>query len=142
MDVNQTRRINLRRLVSEHEGMTALSKKLGLTKPAYVSQLLADPPARPISEKTARKWEKMLGLPDGWMDGQPRPYKDGAAAPLDARLLETALSMVTEALAAAKVKLPPSHVSEIVVMSYTDALAIGRVDQDRINKIVGLLTKR
>ena len=56
-DINEVRRSNLRRLVEENEGMNNLARRLGLTKGAYISQLLTDPPVRTISEKSARKWE-------------------------------------------------------------------------------------
>lgn len=92
--VQDVRRSNLRRLVSEYEGMTNLAHKLGLTKGAYISQLLTDPPVRSVSEKTARKWEAQLKLPEGWLDGQPKAQ--GAPPPVNVALLAQSMAAVDE----------------------------------------------
>lgn len=140
-DTQETRRLNLRRLVTEHEGMTKLAARLGLKAPAYISQLLADPPYREITEKTARKWEKVLGLPEGHMDGPPRAYGAARAEPLNAALLAQTIEVVTEALAAAKVMLTPAKLGELVAMQYGDALATGKVDAARVQTIVSLIKR-
>jgi hypothetical protein len=141
-DVQEVRRTNLRHLVTEHEGMGKLAKKLGLAKGAYISQLLTEPPVRTISEKSVRKWEKILSLPEGWMDGEPRRYGGQATgATINTALLTQVISAVTEALKAAKVDLPTAKVSDLVALSYSDALALGRVDTDRLQTLVGLLKR-
>lgn len=70
----EIRRANLRLLVDQHGGWRTggqekLAVKLGVT-PGWISQLGTK--RRSISEKTARKWEKTLGLAPFWMD-QPHP---------------------------------------------------------------------
>ena len=67
-DIYSIRKKNLHRLVIDNDGQNNLARRLGLTKGAYISQLLAIPPIRTLSEKTARKWERQLGLPHLWMD--------------------------------------------------------------------------
>lgn len=136
----ETRRINLKRLISEHEGMNNLARKLGLTKGAYLSQLLSNPPIRELSEKTCRRWEVLLKLPEGWMDGQPKAYAaPGKEQPLDTVLLTKTLVAVTEALKEAKVSLSPQRLADLVAMQYADAVTTGLVDKGRIGTIVGLL---
>jgi hypothetical protein len=138
-DTQETRRRNLRRLVSEHGGMNKLAARLGLSKGAYISQLLTDPPVRTISEKTCRKFEVALGLSTGWMDGQPRPYGTGKAPALDTALLAQTIAAVTDVLKLAGVTLPPARFADLVALQYEDALPTGRVDKGRIGAIVGLL---
>lgn len=138
-DIKEVRRQQLRRLVSEHEGMNSLARKLGLAKGAYISQLLTNPPTRDISEKTARKWEKMLRLSDGWLDGVGAAPVNGSA--LNSELLAQVLAAVTDALKDAKVTLAPKQLAELVTMQYADALSAGRLDTSRIHLVVGLLKR-
>ena len=135
MDIAEIRRRNLRRLVNDHEGMNNLARKLGLTKGAYISQLLSNPPLRQISEKTARKWEKQLRLPEGWLDAT----KSTPASGLDHGLLERVITEVLSALDTAKIQLKPAKLAELIVMQYTDAVVLGRVERGRVLKIVGFL---
>lgn len=140
-DVAAMRRANLRKLVVKYEGMNALARQLGLTKGAYISQLLTDPPLRTISEKTARKWEKQLELPTGWLDGQQRGASPITTPEIDVDLLEWVMSVVFEELKKASVTLAPARLAELVSMQYTDSVASGVADQARIRKIVGLLKR-
>ncbi|MDP3939864.1 MAG: hypothetical protein Q8R92_17235 [Deltaproteobacteria bacterium] len=138
-DIKEIRRQQLRRLVNEHEGMNNLARRLGLAKGAYISQLLVTPPHREISEKTARKWEKILRLPEGWLDGAGVTPTNGSA--LNTELLARVLSEVTEALKVAKVNLTPAQLADLVAMQYADALPGGRVDPTRIQRLIGLLKR-
>jgi transcriptional regulator with XRE-family HTH domain len=45
---------------------TSAAQYLGYRVPSIVSKMMND--ARPITDKTARRWEKILGLPPQWMD--------------------------------------------------------------------------
>lgn len=74
------RRKNLRRL-SEDMGQEELAHRLGCSG-SYVSQLITA--TRPITEKTARKYEARLGKPPGWLDIDHGAL-DTAAAPADAQ---------------------------------------------------------
>jgi hypothetical protein len=139
-DIKEIRRQQLRRLVNEHEGMNNLARKLGLAKGAYISQLLTNPPVREISEKTARKWEKQLRLPEGWLDRtSPSVSANGA---LNTQLLTQVIIEVHEALQLAKIVLSPAQLADLVTMQYTDAAAVGRVDPERIQRLIGLLKRQ
>jgi len=140
-DIQEVRRRNLRRLVQDHEGMNNLARQLGLTKGAYISQLLSDKPLRTISEKVARKWERTLGLAYGWLDGDPGTQARTNLKTLDAALLEGVILEVSQAAADIGVPLPPGRMAELVSMQYMDAVAMGRIDADRVRKIVGLLKR-
>jgi len=59
------RRANLRRLIDEWGTQQRLASALAVT-PGYINQLVCA--RRPITEKTARVWEKRLALPVGWID--------------------------------------------------------------------------
>lgn len=139
MDTQQIRRVNLRKLVSEYDGMNSLARALGLARGAYISQLLSEPATRTISEKTARAWEEKLGKPKGWMDG----VADTTAArpAVDAALLAQTIAAVDGALKGAKVSLAPAQFADLVALGYTDAISSGRVDANRIGMIVSLIRR-
>ena len=63
--IDEGRRERLRELADRHGSIARLADALGCT-PGYVSQLLNK--RRPITEKTARKFEHTLGLPENWLD--------------------------------------------------------------------------
>lgn len=143
-DIQEVRRANLRRLVADNEGMNNLARRLGLTKGAYISQMLVTPPVRPISEKTARKWEKALSLQPGFFDRAVSPYASTltgspAAAPVDTSTLARVVTYVVEALEV-KTPIAPPALGELVALQYKDACAMG-VDRDRIRAFVSLLKR-
>ena len=147
VDTAEVRRHNLKQLVLKYEGMNNLARALGLTKGAYISQILstqlADKNKRVMSEKTARKWERMLGLPVGWMDTPTDAFGApvGASKALSPGLLADTVTTVLEALKAAKVTLDSNQVADLIVLQYTDAAQMGRTDKTRVEKIVGLLRR-
>ena len=65
MEIQSIRRRSLAVLVEDAGGQDALADKLGVSG-SYVSQLVSA--GRPITEKTARKYEALLSKPPGWMD--------------------------------------------------------------------------
>lgn len=137
--IHETRRQNLRKLVAEHEGMNNLARKLGLTKGSYISQMLTTPANRTLSEKTARKWERALKLPDGWLD---RPV--GTAPTLGSTndvLLAQVVAAVQEEIHQQKVSFGASQLGEFIALQYKDALAAKTVDRNRIRAIVALFKK-
>lgn len=84
------RRMNLRRLAEEAGSQDALAQKLDVSG-AYLSQLLTG--KRPVTEKTARKFETRLRLPERWLDID-HGMIGGFRAPTEAQeLLELILSL-------------------------------------------------
>lgn len=59
------RRSRLRALISEAGSQRALANRLHMT-PGHLSQILNG--TRPFTEKSARKFERLLRLSAGWMD--------------------------------------------------------------------------
>lgn len=64
----EIRRENLRRKIREAGGPGSLTMQLNLSNPSYLSHLAGPTPSRVITEKTARKVEALLGLPQYWLD--------------------------------------------------------------------------
>lgn len=63
--VQQVRRKRLGQLITENKTQEHLASILDVT-PSYLSQLNSG--HRPISEKTARRFERVCGKRSGWMD--------------------------------------------------------------------------
>lgn len=61
------RRANLRKLAGTY-GWTKLSKTLGYKQPSFLVQMGGPNPTREVSERSARDFEKILGLPEGSFD--------------------------------------------------------------------------
>lgn len=147
VDTAEVRRHNLRQLVLKYEGMNNLARALGLTKGAYISQILSsqlsDKNKRVLSEKTARKWERLLGLPVGWMDTPTDAFGAplGPKGTINPALLTETIVTVLDALKAAKVTMGHDQIAELIVMQYTDASALGRNDKTRLEKIVSLIRR-
>lgn len=60
--ISNYRRENLRRLIKENGGPLALATKLGYTNSSFLVQMVGPSPIREVSERTARSYEKQLGL--------------------------------------------------------------------------------
>ena len=74
MDVNisDIRKLNLSKLIEEAGSATRLAKKAG-TAPAYISQIMTGAPQKSgkayvVGDKVARRLERAMNKPDGWMD--------------------------------------------------------------------------
>lgn len=61
------RRQNLRNLIDNHGGPSAVAKLADINL-SFLVQMTGPTPIRPVSEKTARKCELAMGLPAGVMD--------------------------------------------------------------------------
>ena len=61
------RRSNLRRLAATY-GWTELAKRLGYRQPSFLVQMAGPNPTREVTEKSARRFEKELELPEGSLD--------------------------------------------------------------------------
>lgn len=139
-DINEIRRKNLRKLVTEYEGMNSLARRLGLGRGAYISQLLSDPPVRRFGEKTARKWEKILGLADGWMDIPPGGSR--VIPPSETqKMIEEIVKKVLDEVAARKLKFASSQIAGLIGMLYKDAEMTGGFNVAKLNQILDLIPK-
>ena len=65
-DIYSIRQENLRALVEDH-GAASVSKAAGYASTSYLSQMTSATSGKVISEKTAKRIEAALRLPDGWL---------------------------------------------------------------------------
>ena len=79
MDVRHIRRTNLGLLVEQYGSRKALADAVD-TDPAYISQLMSTRTKADMGHALARRIERALGLPDGWMD-QPQHAGTHVAEP-------------------------------------------------------------
>lgn len=63
-----TRSNNLRAFAKANGGLGRVAKTLGQSNSSYMSQLAGKNPTRALKYQTARRYEQLLGLEDGWLD--------------------------------------------------------------------------
>ena len=136
-DRGATRIANLRLLIAQWSGPSALAKKLHLSGPSYLSQLIGG--ARPVTEKTARKYESLLGLPSGWLD-EPRDA-GGKTARVDADLVTRAVLLVGALLEETGTTVKPSKFADIVAMVYEEAARGGELREGFVKQLINLTTR-
>jgi hypothetical protein len=129
-EVTEIRRENLRRLIDEHGGATALAKVLGLKGSSFLAHVAGPNPIKDIGEKAARHIESALNMPGGWLD-----RRHG----IEDQLVEAVL-MVAKTARRYGVELPPATLSEIALMVQEHASKQGGVlDPDHVQRLVKLL---
>lgn len=64
---SETRRANLRRLMDQM-GTNQLARSLGYANASFLNQMAGPNPIRGVTEKTARRFEAALGMPQGTLD--------------------------------------------------------------------------
>ena len=132
------RRENLRKLMTETDGPTALAKRLGYTNGSFLVQMAGPNPMRQVTEKTARRFEKTLRLPSGWFDeprGNPTLAKPAKTAPaghtpaptspagaMSAQQVADVIRLVGVVLDAEQVQLPPIRFADIVALAWEDTV--------------------
>lgn len=67
MDIKEIRRENLRLLAKDKGGQARLAELLGMSL-SYLGQIIGKNPVKGIGDAIARRVEKELELPHGWMD--------------------------------------------------------------------------
>lgn len=135
--VYDTRRDNLRKLLTEWGGPTSLSKKLGHTNGSYLAQLAGPHPSREISEKVAREIEGKLSLPANWLDSE----HNGNPRQVDDETLGACVRAVAAAVRDAKIQPSPDTYADLVALVYEHTKLKGRVEESFVNKIVRLIRK-
>lgn len=134
VNIYEVRRTNLRRLMQQWGGPTALAAHLGHSNGSYLAQLAGPNPKREVGERTARQVEERLGLPHGYMDeAQADPQ------PLDEAALANCLRAVSTAVEEAGLRVSPEKFADIVGLAYDSAKAAGAVDERFIQRLVRLL---
>lgn len=141
--VVELRRANVRQLLGERGSLTELSKRMGYRNPSFLSQMLGPEPTREITEKTARKIEKALGLGQGSLD-QPIGYQRPSQAPSRpdpqiVALVADVIRMVGQECDAAEVHPSPGKLADIAALVLAASFEQGAPPADHIKKIVRLL---
>lgn len=60
--IGQIRRARLKSLIAERGGPNAIAHELGYKNASFLSQMCCPNPIREVTEKTARSFERKLGL--------------------------------------------------------------------------------
>ena len=137
-NVLDTRRERLRELMRVRGGPGALAKKLGYSSGSYLSQVAGPTPTRDISERVARAMEKLMGLPEGWLDqpGDPtEPPPSDVHVPLVAEVVRHVLAIVEDS----GNRPPPDKIAEVVTLAYEQAAATHKVDPDFVKRLLKLV---
>ena len=137
-DLLTVRTANLIDLVAQYGGTSAISKKLKLTAPSYISQLVHG--KRPVTEKAARKIESALKLPRLWLDqGRLNATESAGALDIDAGVLSNILDVLDAVAKEVGVKLSNEKFSELVTICYKlQALSDRVTDRDVITRLYRL----
>lgn len=140
MDITDIRRANLRMLARERS-VQSLAKALGYTQSGYISSIIGPAKARPLTEKNARRFEKLLGLPHRWFD---EPHDTVAPAPPaapDMSVVTEAIRMVSAVAGEEKVDVPSEKFGGLVELAVADATAHGGKPRKEYLKTVVKLMK-
>lgn len=140
MEIIEIRRKNLRDLMDKHTP-GSLASMLGYQQSSFLSQMAGPNPTRPVTEKTARAFEKILGLETGAMDVSVEEL--AISPPISTEklveLLVNAIRAVGRACKAEAVNVSTDKFADIVVLTFEDSLEHdGILREDRIKQIVGL----
>lgn len=138
------RLINLREIVRQRGGVSQLSRDMGYSNPSFLSQMLGPNPTRLVTEKTARKFEKLLGIPLGALDREPG---EAAQAPVDASEQHSTSEMVAHVIrvvgrACDEESAQPNteKFANAVALAYLDAAEHGgQIREDHVKQLVRLL---
>ena len=128
---------NLRRLIKKFDGPALLAAKLGYANASFLVQMAGPNPTRDISEKTARKIETSLNLPEGWLDA-----KSGEESPVthvDAAKLSDVVRVVVHLTNQAGVVLKPETMAELVTLTYEDATEHRLIRPEYVVRLINLM---
>ena len=131
MDINALRVKNLRALVDACGGLTELARRLHLSGPSYLSQMLGG--HRPIGEKAARKMELQMDLPAGWLD-----TAHDAPREVDTVQVVNAVRTVATAAKEAGVALHPARFADVVALVYEEQVRTGQPQDAYARRVVRL----
>jgi hypothetical protein len=133
-DIYALRVTNLRKLIAQYGGPTALARTLGHKNGSQLAQTAGPNPTRPIGERFARDVEEALSLPRHWLDRQHGTASTDAA--LDDALLADVIGAINSTPGVGK--LAAAKVAKITTMAYERASALGHVDVEHIRRLVEL----
>lgn len=137
--MDERRRANLKRVVEELGGPTAVAKRLKLSGPSWLAQIMSG--HRAFTEKTARKFEKGLGLRQGSLDLDSH-YAESAKPTTVNRevpqVMET-INVIQSLLTARNQTLTQVKFGQVVDTVFSHVIKTGKVDPVLVEKILDLL---
>lgn len=137
-DITETRRKRLELLALDRgSNWKELAKDLGFKTGAYLSQIRSG--VRTINEKTARKWERKLKLSTGWFDIDTSNSAKGPVevSPELAADVATACRRIVDEELRGKISYAKFH--RLVSSAYVHSARVGKVDEEYIRNLVGLM---
>lgn len=111
-------------LIEASGGPTPLAKRLKLSGPSYLCQLSSG--LRPITEKTARKYERMLGLAEGYLDRGEAPVPENKPFPARPGITQAVVALAA-AQEAEGVTLSAERQGELLEVLLDEATRTGEV---------------
>lgn len=141
-ELENTRRANLRAVINERGGPAAVARVLKLSGPSWLSQLTHG--HRPFNEKTARKYERGLGLKPGWLDQAHdliqgmRKTNDSHKVNSDVELVSQTVNTVNSLLTTRGEKLSTAQFGSVVDLVFSLSVSLGKVDDATVEKILNL----
>lgn len=154
--VTQTRRANLRTLITHFGGPKALGERLGYKGPSFLVQMAGPNPNREITEKSARAFEESLGLDYGWLDKEPgtqpplvkgtiglphqRPATAPTNTPTDVGLVTDVIRLVGQVCEEVSLNLSPVKFADVVALAYNDAAETGGKPREaHLRQVINLM---
>lgn len=137
MSPSEIRRTNLRKLIEQRGGPNVLGATLGYANGSFLVQMAGPNPIREVTERTARKFEQILNLPDGWFDRE-----EVAVAPppaFDTEMVRNAIQATAKAIEDAGLQMTPTKIGNLATMAYADAVEHGGVRKEYISQLLQLL---
>lgn len=132
------RRSNLRRVVDELGGPTGVAKRLKLSGPSWLSQLISG--HRPFTEKTARKFERALGLKQGTLDQEnASQHSLPVIVNRDVPQISESLEVVKSLLTKRNQTLTNAKFGAVVQIVFTQAMTTGKADASLAEQILDLI---
>lgn len=136
-DVYEIRRNNLRLLLEQWGGPKPLSMKLSYRKASFLVQMAGPHPTREVTEKTARRIEKVLELPIDWMDKEVQTNGQPA---VNNTFVHNVIRVVAQEAEDRGIKLSPVKLSDIVLLVLEDSGSSGTIRPEYIKQLLQLMT--
>lgn len=149
----ENRRVNLRKQIQQRGGPKAFADLVGKPQ-SLISQMCGPNPSRPVSEDTARNFERILGMREGELDWPAEPAPGAlvgvAPAPLSAKHLPDSpreISSIIETLIGIcredRLQLPDATFADIASIAIIDAAESGRHPApEKLRMLIALATRK
>jgi len=131
VDIQQTRRAQLREVIEKQGGAASVAKRLGWTV-SYIGQLTKG--VRPITEKTARRVEEKLLLKRHALDGET--VNGAAFEGVDHALLGKAIVAVAEGIETTHAQLTPQQQADLISAVYEHAVTSKEINPRFVEQLI------